>query len=528
MEPRRQESILVVDDDIRVIELLQITLTGRGYVVYTAFDGESAVDELEKKKPDLLVLDVRLPRKSGFQILESIRANPDKAHLPVILISGNPSNESRIQGLRMGADDFLIKPFSPRELIMKIRRILDRVQDQTLLRSRNTLLEEEIRRQRGDLLHSHSEMQRNLMKIGTVLQRVEQINQRQSLQDVFEGFVHAIVSDVGIETVCLLLKNQQDSYFRPEVWRGVKEAAVLNLSLPADGFLGQVITLEGRTMNLDEFGDYPRAAEDLNKLSAAGFTSLTPVRLNGEVIALIAAGEKVGQQPLDQLENHLLSLLARSAATAIQNAEAFDEVRKSFVDTTAQLVRVVESRYANIRGHSNRVHDLALQIAENLGLSQGIRRTVAYAALLHDLGALEEYSRIFDDDVHLTDEEREALRKQSSESVTNMLNKSQMPEVADAVSHISEYWDGTGIPDSLVGESIPFPSRIVAVANAYDALVHDRPHRVAYSHENALRIIEDRSSHQFDPKIVRTFLDVMNEGPTCAVIGATGEDSTEE
>jgi response regulator RpfG family c-di-GMP phosphodiesterase len=513
-----QETILVVDDDIRVIELLQITLTGRGYTVNTAFDGEAALEELERHQPDLLVLDVRLPRKSGFQILESIRADQAMANLPVILISGNPSNEARIQGLRMGADDYLIKPFSPRELIMKIRRILDRVMDHHLLRDRNESLECEVRQHREDMLQAHTEMQRNLMKIGTVLQRVEQINQRQSLHEVFDGFVHAIVTDVGINTVCLLLKNPDDGSFKPEVWRGVKETAILNLSIPADGFLGEVVTLEGRTMNLDEFGDYPRAVEDFNKLAAAGFTNLTPIRLDGEVVAMIAAGDRADLQPLSRLEIHLLSVLARSAATSIQNAGAFDEVRKSFVDTTAQLVSVVEARYENIEGHSQRVHDLSLKISEKLGLSQNLRRSTAYTALLHDLGALSEYDRVFEDQTLLTDEERDDMRKRSSQSVTTMLQQSQMPDVADAIAHICEYWDGSGIPDGLVKDSIPLPARIVAVANAFDALIHHRPHRAAYSQDDALRIIEDRAGRQFDPTVVNMLIDVFREATAATAV----------
>jgi len=491
----------VVDDDVRVIELLQITLTGRGYQVQTAYDGDSALERIEQHVPDMVVLDVRLPRKSGFLVLEQIRSRPDLCKLPVILISGNLANETRIQGLRLGADDFLSKPFSPRELIMKIRRILDRVSDQKVLRTRTHALEAEVSRQRDQLVHAHAEMHANLLRIGAVLQRVEQAGERQNLLGILESFVHAIMSDVEIEQVCIFTRDQHAKQFRPEVWRGIGESAILNLALDTEGFLAQVLTLEARTMSIDEFADYPRASEEFFKLSSAGFTHLSPVKLGGETLALIAGGDKAGGA-LEPIDLHLLSVLARSAAASIKTAEMFEEIRRTFVDTTAQLIEMVESRYENLAGHSERVHDLAMRLAQNLGVPQKHRQTIAYAARLHDLGALEEYESLFREATHLDDQQRSALRQRTADAVKRLLEHAHMPEVATAVLHMNEYWDGSGMPEGLAGDSIPESSRILALANAYDALLHDRPHRAAYNRDEALHIIRERAGHQFDPQLV--------------------------
>jgi response regulator RpfG family c-di-GMP phosphodiesterase len=502
------ESILVVDDDVRVVELLQITLTGRGYEVFTAFDGDAALEEVQRRHPDLLVLDVRLPRKSGFQVLDILRAEPQTAMLPVILISANAANEARIQGLRKGADDYLVKPFSPRELIMKIRRILDRVADQQLLRVRNEALVEEVRRQREVTLQAHSEMSRSLMRIGTVLRRVEEISDRRSLGDVLAEMVRLAVVDIGIEPVCVLLRDAAAGRFLPRAWRGTSESAALNLAVGFDSYVLQVARLEGRTILLDELSEHPRAAEDVRRLLVAGFTHVTPVQVGGEVEAVLAGGNR-GPDPIDRLDVQLLSVLAKAAATAVQNAAAFDEVRRSYVDTTAQLIATVENRYESLDGHSRRVHELGLRLAERLGVTHAERETVSYTALLHDLGALEEYDHLFGGGKTLSDLERADLRRRTSGAVHRMLAHAQMPEVADAVYHLNEYWDGRGVPDGLGGESIPVAARIVAVANAYDALTHARPHRPAYGAEEAVSIIQDRAGHQFDPQIVQGFLELV-------------------
>ena len=126
----KQETILVVDDDARVVELLQITLTGRGYQVIVARDGATALGLVRERRPDLIVLDTRLPMTSGYTVLDTVRRDESLSHTPVVLISTDAATESRLQGLRLGADDYLVKPFSPRELIIRIRRILDRMQTQ--------------------------------------------------------------------------------------------------------------------------------------------------------------------------------------------------------------------------------------------------------------------------------------------------------------------------------------------------------------------------------------------------------------
>ncbi len=516
-ERQEQESILVVDQDVRVIELLQITLSGRGYTVYSALDGEAALEEIERHRPDLAVIGVRLSRRSGFQVLEAIRAKPETARLPVILISNSPSNEARIQGLRLGADDYLIKPFSPRELIIKIRRILDRIQDLKLLRVRNETLEEEARCQRDETLHSHQEMQRCLARIGSVLRHIEEISLKQNLDEVFQGLAEAGVRDLGLQRVCFLARSKGARVLRSRTWRGIEDRAVRGLSLAADGFVCQTLELEGRTMTMEELAEFPPATEDVLKLSAAGFEHLTPIcEDDGSLVALVAGGGSQEGSPLDRFDLHLLAVLARSAAIALVNAAAFGEARHSFVDTTAQLVATVEARFPSLKGHSARVHDLAVRLADHLGLPAAARESVAYAALLHDLGALDQYEDLFSSERVLTKDERSALRRRTSTGVHTMLERSHMPDVADAVYHLNECWNGSGLPDQLAHAGIPHAARIVALANAYDALIHERPHRPAYSPVDALEIIRGRAGQQFDPEVVAALEHVL--GVECAGI----------
>ena len=115
--------VLVVDDEPMVREVVGRYLSVNGYVVCEAADGPEAVAALAEFKPDLVVLDVMLPSASGFDILREIRLHGE---LPVILLTARVEESDRVLGLELGADDYVVKPFSPRELVARVRSVLRR------------------------------------------------------------------------------------------------------------------------------------------------------------------------------------------------------------------------------------------------------------------------------------------------------------------------------------------------------------------------------------------------------------------
>lgn len=116
--------ILSVDDETDVTELIAFNLRQHGYEVGTAACGREALDSIERRRPDLLLLDLMLPDIDGFAICEIIRRNLDTAALPVIIISAWSERDSHHLGLEMGAIDFLNKPFSPRALVDRVNHLL--------------------------------------------------------------------------------------------------------------------------------------------------------------------------------------------------------------------------------------------------------------------------------------------------------------------------------------------------------------------------------------------------------------------
>jgi two-component system alkaline phosphatase synthesis response regulator PhoP len=121
-----RKRILVVDDEIYIVHILEFTLTMEGYEVLTAADGEEALRRLEQDRPDLVVLDIMMPKVDGYEVLRRIRADEEFRQLPVILLSAKGRPIDRDTGLEIGADDYIVKPFSPRRLLQKIQDLLER------------------------------------------------------------------------------------------------------------------------------------------------------------------------------------------------------------------------------------------------------------------------------------------------------------------------------------------------------------------------------------------------------------------
>ncbi|MGI6081360.1 MAG: response regulator [Limnochordia bacterium] len=118
-----KQRILVVDDEPAILELVSFNLKKDGYEVVTAADGKSALEMFMKEKPDLVVLDLMIPEPDGYEVCKRIRA---QSAVPVIMLTARGEEQDRIRGLDLGADDYVVKPFSPRELLARVRAVLRR------------------------------------------------------------------------------------------------------------------------------------------------------------------------------------------------------------------------------------------------------------------------------------------------------------------------------------------------------------------------------------------------------------------
>ena len=171
----------------------------------------------------------------------------------------------------------------------------------------------------------------------------------------------------------------------------------------------------------------------------------------------------------------------------------------------------MDARHADSGNHSERVALFAGRIAEHLGLPDDQVELTRLAGSLHDLGKLAIPEELLRKPAPLTREERRLLQRHPQIGY-RMLASLGVDPIADWVLHQSERWDGTGYPEGLMHDSIPLGSRIVFVADAFDAMTSTRPYRPALRRDDAVRELERCSGSQFDPEVVDAFIATVQPG----------------
>jgi putative two-component system response regulator len=180
------------------------------------------------------------------------------------------------------------------------------------------------------------------------------------------------------------------------------------------------------------------------------------------------------------------------------------EMTQGFVRAIADAL---DAKDDYVHGHARRVSAYSTAIGRRLELDEVMLEQLQLAALLHDIGKIGTPDHILLKPARLTAEEHAIVQLHSERGARMLAGISDMHEVAAAVRHHHERFDGTGYPEGLRGEQIPLPARIIAVADAYDAMTSPRPFREALDHKEALRQLENGAGAQFDPEIVSAFSD---------------------
>lgn len=212
------------------------------------------------------------------------------------------------------------------------------------------------------------------------------------------------------------------------------------------------------------------------------------------------------QEPFTAHDFYLADAIAASVAVGIESAQLVDQQRDEFIQAVTSLARTVELRDQYTSDHTRRVTDYALLLAEELKLSAGERYQIQIGTPLHDIGKIGVDDSILRKPGQLTADEFEVMKTHTVKGALILQAIRNLQPMIPIVRHHHERWDGTGYPDRLAGDAIPATARVVAVADAFDAMTSDRPYRQAMPAARAFHELETRAGTHFDPHCVQAFL----------------------
>jgi HD-GYP domain-containing protein (c-di-GMP phosphodiesterase class II) len=212
------------------------------------------------------------------------------------------------------------------------------------------------------------------------------------------------------------------------------------------------------------------------------------------------------QPPFNLDDLHLADAIAASVSAGIESAQLLEKQRDLFVHTVTALAQAVELRDQYTGGHTQRVTDYSLLLADELKLSTADRQKIQVGTPLHDIGKIGIDDAILRKPGRLTPEEFEAMKTHTLKGAAILETIPDLAPLIPIVRNHHERWDGRGYPDGLAGEQIPRLARIVAVADAFDAMTSNRPYRPGMPLDAAFAQIGDGAGTQFDPDCARAFL----------------------
>ena len=258
---------------------------------------------------------------------------------------------------------------------------------------------------------------------------------------------------------------------------------------------------------LDFPQEFPEYLSPLTELDVELLLAL-PMFVGGRLSGLIVLGY-LQPEALNEEDTVQARQLADQVAVAISNARLIEELDELNWGTLYALARAIDAKSNWTAGHSERVTELALKIGQAMGLDQNKLDDLHRGGLLHDLGKIGIPPEILDKAGKLTDEEYQLMREHVRIGARILEPIEAYAGIVPVVLHHHEYYDGSGYPDGLKGESIDLGARIFTVADHYDALISDRPYRAGLPREKVIGFIKEDSGTKFDPNVVKAFLEVM-------------------
>lgn len=354
-------------------------------------------------------------------------------------------------------------------------------------------------------------------RLGALIGVGRTINSSLELERVLEEVMDSLIELMQAERGFLMLRDS-DGELEEQIARGIDHSNLDKESIKVSRTIVDKVASSGEAILTTNAQQDPRFE---NQMSVAAYQLRSilcaPLKIKDRLIGVIYVDNRAHAGIFKERELGLITAFSDQAAVAIDNAQLFEGLQESnkelqiaYEATLNGWVHALDMRDKETEGHTQRVTTLTERLARLMGVGEDDLVHIKRGALLHDIGKMAIPDGILLKPGPLTDDERELI-KQHPVFAYNMLRKIDflLPAI-DIPHHHHEKWDGTGYPDGLHGENIPFAARIFPVIDVYDALVSDRPYRKALPPDEVREHIQADAGKHFDPQVVDAFMQMDN------------------
>ena len=312
--------------------------------------------------------------------------------------------------------------------------------------------------------------------------------------------------DASASSVLLLDEQTQELVF--EVAEGPASKRLRKVRLGKTSGIAGWVVRHGKPLILNDVDKDERFSRDMDKLSAFNTKSIicAPLIVQSKCIGVIQVLNKTDGGPFTPHDLEMLVSVASTAAMAIENLRLNQTIVDAYKSTITALAAAIDAKDHYTRGHSRRVTEYALMGAASLSLSKDELEDIEYGGILHDVGKIGIADSILTKPGPLTDEERDIIRRHPLIGANMLFGIPFLEKARILVLHHHERYDGGGYPHGVKGEAIPVGARLLAVADAFDTMVTDRPYRAALGVDYGINELYKCKGTQFCPVAVEAFI----------------------
>ncbi len=345
----------------------------------------------------------------------------------------------------------------------------------------------------------------------SVLYRVGNlVNAESNFDALCAALVDAILEVVNCDRACLILLDAATKQMET-VAASTRRMTPVGTSKVSLTIVEDCVKRGMSVLSADAMADKRFRAGDSVMMQNIRSVMCVPVETNSRVLGAIYVDNLAASGMFSEFDLDLVSAIGKQAGVAIERAQLVEDMQQLFYNTIRTLVATLEAKDTYTHGHSERVTSYAVQIAQEMGLDYATVDTIHLAGLLHDIGKVGISEKILNKPGPLTDEEFAAIKAHPVIGADIVRNINGTEQVVEIVRHHHERFDGKGYPDGLAGEAISLPTRILTVADSYDAMTSNRAYRRNFTTPEIVAEIERCAGVQFDPDVARVFITILSE-----------------
>lgn len=342
-------------------------------------------------------------------------------------------------------------------------------------------------------------------RLTLVFEFSEKVCKLAAFDEVVTRFLGDLTRILGANegTFFALDPRRKDLYIRCH--HGSRDEVVKGFRLQIGEGIAGAVAQDGRPRivnNVEQCPDYVAKNNPIHNLISA------PVTVRDRLVGVVNVNDRAGgRKPFSNRDLQLLVSLAQLGGVALDNARLYEEVRKLLLATIESMTTAIDAKDQFALGHSRRVAFLCSMIARRLELDDQQQDMLQIAAMLHDVGNLAISETVLKKAGPLSPQEKALIKEHPALGASILSPVEQLSEVLPGVVDHHERYDGRGYPRRLKGDEISLQGRIIAIADTFDAMTHERPFRDACSASDALAEITAQSGVQFDPALVPIFVE---------------------